>query len=222
MRSLLLAACLLTAARCRGVQEFDASTLWTAVEKDQERDLVVFFATAASSAPLRAHVDTLARKLKLDAPASAFSLGLFDVHLHGWPKGLHVHGAGEGAVILFPAGGREPVRYDFQHDPLSYPLGGDGAAPPEEEVEEVDEDGHAVHKHSHAPAPTVAGTLRWLRRHSSYPSEVPEVGLSEIWEGREDGLFTAVLKGLEALHKRMEALQKENAQLRAELLACKR
>jgi hypothetical protein len=109
------------------------------------------------------------------------------------------------------------VRYDYAHDPLSYPLGGEGAPPPQEVEEEVGDDGHVHHTHKHALAPTVAGTLRWLKRHSSFPSEVPEVGLVEIWEGREDGLFTAVLKGLEALHKRMEALQRENAQLQKEL-----
>ena len=215
----LLSACLLlTTVRC-GVQELDASTLWTAVSSDQERDLIVFFATAASMAALRSHVDALSRKLNV-TQGSAFSLGLFDVHLHGWPQGLHVHDAGEGAVILFPAGGREPVRYDYAHDPLSYPLG-ESAPSPEEEEEVVGADGHARHAHRHAAAPTVAGTLRWLKRHASYPSEVPLVGLSEIWEGREDGLFTAVLKGLEALHKRMEALVKENALLRAELQARK-
>jgi len=218
----LIASALLSKAWC-GVQEFDASTLWTAVEKDQERDLVVFFATAASAALQRAHVDALSRKLNLtQASGAAFALGLFDTHVHGWPSGLHVHDAAEGACILFPAGGREPVRYDYAHDPLSYPLGGEGAPPPQEVEEEVGDDGHVHHTHKHALAPTVAGTLRWLKRHSSFPSEVPEVGLVEIWEGREDGLFTAVLKGLEALHKRMEALQRENAQLQKELAACKR
>ena len=74
----------------------------------------------------------------------------------------------------------------------------------------------------HALAPTLAGTLRWLRSHASYPEEVPTIGVAEIWEGREDGLFSAVLTGLEALHKRMEALQRENAELRGELAACKK
>lgn len=211
-----------TGVRAAAVQEFDTSTLWTTIETDQERDLVVFFSTSTSSAPLRVHVDALSRKLNpSQASGSATRVGLFDVQLHGWPSGLHVHGASEGACILFPAGGREPVRYDYAHDPLSYPLGGEGAPSHDDVEEEVDADGHAHHAHKHALAPTVAGTLRWLKRHSSFPSEVPDVGLSEIWEGQEDGLFSAVLKGLEALHKRMEALQKENAQLRAELLACK-
>ena len=55
---------------------------------------------------------------------------------------------------------------------------------------------------------------------SSFPSDIPLVALSDLWEGREDGLFTAVLSGLEALHKRMSALQAENARLQLELDSC--
>ena len=235
-----------TPTTASSVTELDSSTLWTLISNSPDRDVLIFFVGShAAAAPLRAHTEALARRLGLGA-APAFSLALYDVHLHGWPAGLHVHldADGDSAVILFPAGGREPSVYDFAHDPLSYPLAesqgaadggeqGRGSKGEETEEGEVGAAGehhrshdshhhHHHHGHSHALAPTLAGTLRWLRAHSSYPSEVPQVGLSEIWEGREDGLFTAVLTGLEALHKRMEALQKENAALTAELAACKK
>ena len=63
--------------------------------------------------------------------------------------------------------------------------------------------------------------LRWLKGGaSSFPSDIPLVALADVWEGRESALFQAVLSGLEALHKRMAALQAENARLQAELEQC--
>ena len=253
----LLLLLLLLPRSALAVTELDGTTLWALISDSPEKDVLIFFINSrAAAAPLRAHTEALSRRLGLGAAGGAFSLALYDVPMHGWPSGLHVHmdAEGDSAVILFPAGGREPHRYDFAHDPLSYSPGGGGgsggdgappyahrsgglqlryntAAPPEGDSHAAQGHDHGHdhshghdhgHDHEHALAPTLAGTLRWLRSHASYPEEVPTIGVAEIWEGREDGLFSAVLTGLEALHKRMEALQRENAELRGELKACKK
>ena len=212
--------------------ELDASTLWTRVSKDVDTDLLVYFYLPAQQEHAFSLASLLTKRMHLASNPSTV-LGLYDVGKHGWPSGLHVHThADSGAVILFPAGGREPQAYDFSHDPLSvwppkgapqqeasvHPDGEAGAGEGGGEEEEGHE--HHDHHHPHALGPSANGVLRFLKDHSSFPSEIPVVALSDLWEGREDGLFTAVLSGLDALHKRMAALQAENAQLQKELDKC--
>ena len=223
MRRLLLALCL--AAASASTVELDASTLWASVNAHTDVDLLVFFFTPPQQKPTSALISALSRRMNLAASPST-TLGLYDLALHGWPSGLHVHHAEDGAVILFPAGGREPHAYDWVHDPLSnWPagqaasVGADGSSSAGAAAEGQAE-GEDEHHHAHALSPSANGVLRWLKAHSSFPSDIPIVALSDIWEGREDGLFTAVLSGLEALHKRMAALQAENARLSAELERC--
>ncbi len=233
--------------------ELDASTLWTAVAAAAETDLLVLFYHQPQAKASLALASTLSRRMGLASSPSTI-LALYDLELHGWPSGLHVHHAHSGAVILFPAGGREPHAYDWLHDPLSeWPskeaaaaaaakagVRADGSSAEVEGGEEGaaataaadaaaaaaaagagEEDGGEDHSHLHALAPSANGVLRWLKGGaSSFPSDIPLVALSDLWEGREDGLFSAVLSGLEALHKRMSALQAENARLQLELDSC--
>jgi hypothetical protein len=252
MRSRSLALTLLLAlllalppSRASSTVELDASTLWTAISAAVETDLLVLFHHQPQAQATLALASTLSRRMKLSHTPSTI-LALYDLHLHGWPSGLHVHHSDDGAVILFPAGGREPHAYDWLHDPLSeWPskgaaaaasaeqasvgadgsssgsTGGAAAAAGAEEEEGGEEGGHHHHHHEHALAPSANGVLRWLKGGaSSFPSDIPLVAISDLWEGREDGLFSAVLSGLEALHQRMSALQAENARLQLELDSC--
>ena len=218
---------------CHGLVELDPSTLWSAVShtSDSERDLLVFFFLAPQKRLVDSLSATLTRRMKLEEKGSSTMLGLYDVDLHKWPAGLHVH-AHDGAVILFPAGAREPTVYDWEHDPLSVwderkknakvgASGPEDAAASGENAHEREHEHENEHEHAHAIAPSCNGVLRWLKTHSSFPQEIPEVSLSDVWEGREQGLFQAVLSGLEALHKRMTALQAENIRLEAELARLK-
>ncbi len=224
---LALALCLCAPPALTSTVELDAQTLWKSVSASTEQDLLVLFYTPPQAKMAVGLASTLARRMGLAASPSTI-LGLYDLALHGWPSGLHVHHAEDGAVILFPAGGREPAAYDWLHDPLSvWPpeRGGaasvtpSGEAAPEEGGHEHDHGEH--HHHGHAQAPSANGVLRWLKGGaSSFPSDIPLVALADVWEGRESALFTAVLSGLEALHKRMGALQAENARLQAELEQC--
>ena len=229
---MLMLLALLAAASTRalaGTVELDASTLWASVSAHTDVDLLVFFFTPPQQRPTSALISTLSRRMNLTANPST-TLGMYDLALHGWPSGLHVHHAEDGAVILFPAGGREPHAYDWVHDPLSnWPagqaasVGADGSSSADSAAADAEEgraEGEDEHHHAHALSPSANGVLRWLKAHSSFPSDIPIVALSDVWEGREDGLFSAVLSGLEALHKRMAALQAENTRLSAELERC--
>ena len=236
-RLLAALALLLAPGALSSTVELDAQTLWASVSASTEQDLLVLFYTPPQARMAVGLAATLARRMGLAASPSTI-LGLYDLALHGWPSGLHVHHAEDGAVILFPAGGREPAAYDWVHDPLSvWPEGaaaGGGSrgvqpsgeqeeqgAPGQQQHQQRDEPGHEHHHHGHAQAPSANGVLRWLKGGaSSFPSDIPLVALSDVWEGREDKLFHAVLSGLEALHKRMGALQAENARLQAELEQC--
>ena len=232
-RLLAALALLLAPGALSSTVELDAQTLWASVSASTEQDLLVLFYTPPQARMAVGLAATLARRMGLAASPSTI-LGLYDLALHGWPSGLHVHHAEDGAVILFPAGGREPAAYDWLHDPLSvWPEGGGAAAsvePSGEAAPDGSEEGgrehdhderHHHHHHGHAQAPSANGVLRWLKGGaSSFPSDIPLVALADVWEGREDKLFTAVLSGLEALHKRMAALQAENARLQAELEQC--
>ncbi len=211
--------------------ELDADTLWKRVSADTQTDLLVYFHPAAQRRAAHALAHGLARRMHL-AEGPSTVLGLYDLTLHGgFPSGIHVHAHGdEGAILLFPAGGREPQAYDWTHDPLSeWPRGRAAAAGVQPDGSSSSSggggDGHGDDDHgahAHALAPSGNGVLRFLKKHSSFPSDIPVVALSDLWEGREDDLFTAVATGLDALHKRMEALQAENARLAAELAACAR
>jgi ABC-type Zn2+ transport system substrate-binding protein/surface adhesin len=85
---------------------------------------------------------------------------------------------------------------------------------------------HHDHHHHHDPTArlTSGGLLRFLRQHSTFAAEVPEVSLGERWAGRD--MFRAVAEGLEVIRQQhgelraqVAALQAANARLRDENLA---
>jgi hypothetical protein len=237
--SLLLAA---LCVRVSGVsvRELDAVSFNTVVS-DAETDSIVLFSHTSSPESRKAclaMMDALAARLK-DGSSALYT---FDVHaLGGWPAGLHVHSAhaSEASLLIFPAGGREPARYEFSHDPLSVSAeereahgrerdaaggsgGGGGSGSGGDEHGEHDE--HAGHLH--AVRPSVVGALRWLRRVSSFPATVPEVSLAELYEGREDELFQATASAVDVIRARIlelkaqvSALTKENERLRSRCAA---
>jgi len=84
-------------------------------------------------------------------------------------------------------------------------------------------DHHHEDEHTIVPRLTQYGILRWLKSVTSFPNELPstpEVTLAKKYKGRTDELWTAVLRGLEALHEQMKTLEEENTQLREELKLC--
>lgn len=213
------------------VRELDASSFSTVVSDSETDTLVLFFdaPSADSRAASIAMMDSLAGRLK-DTSTAAYT---YDVkELGGYPAGLHVHSHGsEAELILFPAGGREPTRYSFAHDPLSQtdagaraPRGGSGGA---EDAgaegagaeDEHDEHDHEHDDHAHATRPSVIGALRWLKTASSFPASIPSLGLAELWEGREEDLFKAVASGADVIRARMAALKAENSALKARVHA---
>jgi hypothetical protein len=114
-------------------------------------------------------------------------------HGHGNGDGDSAHVHGDGGMCTHDHGHSHGHDHDHDHD--------------------------HDHGHSHPrPRLTVVGLLTWLRRHTTYPAEVPEVQvrLSDKYQGREEELWTAVGRGLEALREQMEGLRKENERLRRE------
>jgi hypothetical protein len=239
--SLLLAA---LGVRVSGVsvRELDAVS-FNNVVSDAETDSIVLFTHTSSPESRKAclaMMDALAARLK-DGSSALYT---FDVHaLGGWPAGLHVHSAhaSEASLLIFPAGGREPARYEFSHDPLSVTAeereahgrerdaaggggsvgsggggsggGGDGdGSGGDEEHDEHDE--HVGHLH--AARPSVVGALRWLRRVSSFPATVPEVSLAELYEGREDELFQATASAVDVIRARILELKAQVSALTKE------
>lgn len=245
-----------------GVVELDATTFWTFVNGDggtaeaPSQDLLVFFPKTLSQLDFSTSLATsLARRLNLhgDGPSTPIVLGLYDVVKRGGlPSGVHIHTHDSTAmdIILWPAaaGNRDPVKYDWSHDPLSIyatpkseSKGGKTTKGSAEStcdanlgeastpggcsssggagINSDDEDDH--HEHAHALFPSAVGTQRWLKTATSFPGDVPAVSLGELWEGREDDLFQAVAKGMEALQQRLALLVSENARLERELGECR-
>jgi len=219
---LLLACGVLSAPSIPSVRELDAAT-FTKILADPERDHLIFFLRRQPSAkPLTLLADQLSARLKLTA-GSSIQIYVYDSARLGFPAGLHLHADAENdvSVVLFPAGGREPAHYDYSHDPLSpasaegHHHGASASAAPGSSREGEE------HDHHHASRPSLLGVLKWLKSSSTFPSEVPSLTLSELWEGREDGLMDAVLSGLRALDSRLTALKAENQRLQRELSECK-
>ena len=204
------------------VRELDAVSFQTVVS-DAETDSLVLFThttTAESRKACLAMMDALAARLK-DGSSALFT---YDVKsLGGWPAGLHVHSEheSEASLLIFPAGGREPARYEFSHDPLSVSAEEREAHGRERDLNAAvgggDRDGDDEHAgHLHAVRPSVVGALRWLRRVSSFPATIPEVGLAELYEGREDELFQATASAVDVIRARILELKAQVSQLAKE------
>lgn len=161
------------------VRELDEGT-FNALINDAERDALII---VVLDGPSRSRADELLDALYTRlGDSSGITLAVWDSSKGGrgsLPPGvlLHTHSHdGEGdeedvalmEVLLFPAGGREPTRYAFAHDPLCAPI----PVPGEDKVE-----------HVHADAPTVAGMQRWLRGVTTFPSDVPTLTCVGGWCG---------------------------------------
>jgi hypothetical protein len=198
-----LALALCTASAASAVLELDATTFRAALLSESERDLAVLF--VASSDDSRDSVSTwnkVASTLKL-TPASSIVLCIYDVGLHGSPRGLHVH---SDDVFLFPALEKEPLKYEDDHD---------------------HDHGHGHgHGHGRTHALDAGAIMAWLGRHTTFPAEVraphsnPKPTL-EQWRGREAQLFAAVKSGVEALDEQFAELRSQLAEARAALDACR-
>jgi hypothetical protein len=194
--------------------ELDVSTFQN-VLLDSEFDAVILFKYTSHAE--EAHELLKGLSSKIGTGSTRFYL--FDVHLHGWPAGLHIHRGHDGehsALVLFPAGAREPTRYDFSHDPLSRvdcseaeDAADSCAAHAPDEADE--------HQHHHALRPSLKGSLKFLKQHSSFPADIPALTLSEVWEDRENELWQAVGVALDTLKLRLDAVVKENKALKKEL-----
>ena len=193
------------------VNELDASS-FASLLNDAERDHLILVVLSSEGRPRAdAILDGLSVKLRSHA---SITLSVWDSTQGGrgsLPPGVELHSHGDDddthvEVLLFPAGGREPTRYSFAHDPLSEP-------PPK--GSDVDAD-TAEDAHFHALAPSISGVQRWLRGVTTFPSDVPTLTLAEIWAGRESELFSAVGGGLEALRQTLEATKAALAEARAE------
>lgn len=83
---------------------------------------------------------------------------------------------------------------------------------------------HEEHEHAHVyPRLTIRGILRWLKKYTTFPAEIPyinEVSIADKYKDRSEDLWTAVVRGLEALQQQMKELQQENIELREQLLQC--
>lgn len=79
---------------------------------------------------------------------------------------------------------------------------------------EHDAHGHEhEHEHEHEGARlTVLGLQLWLRKHTTFPAEVPDVKLEERWAGREAELAAAVSNGAQAL---LAVLRERSSQVQA-------
>lgn len=77
---------------------------------------------------------------------------------------------------------------------------------------------HRHHSQEEAEAEaelSVPALLQWLKRSSTFPSEIPEVTVAEKWRGKS--LFKAVQSGLEAIEMQMQELKRENSALKREV-----
>jgi hypothetical protein len=76
---------------------------------------------------------------------------------------------------------------------------------------------HGGHDHGHNhPQPVLSdlGVLEFLRKHSTFPKEIPAISLADKWRGRD--LFSALAEGLDTVRQQMAELQRDNERLRAE------
>jgi hypothetical protein len=190
-----LALALCTASAASAVLELDATTFRAALLSESERDLAVLFvASSDDSSDSISTWDKVASTLKLTS-ASSIVLCIYDVGLHGSPRGLHVH---SDDVFLFPALEKEPLKY------------------------EVDHEDHHGHTHALDAGAIMVWLVSHTTFPAEVraPHSNPKPTL-EQWRGREAQLFAAVKSGVEALDEQFAELRSQLAEARAALDACR-
>ena len=201
------------------LRELDATSLFAVIGDDQQ-DHLVLFAKAEHGDAARL-IEGAAEALHTTS-SSSLSLSLYRVDLHGMPAGVHLHSLP--AIVLFPAGAREPVLFEGRHPSghsHAHGHGHHGAADHDHSTcsghhDHVDDDEPTTYAHDE-----VATLLQWAHESATFSAEIPAQPDAQ-WVGREDGVVRAIADGLGVLQRRLAQLAAENAELRAALSKCER
>jgi len=223
------------------VVELDGVTFYAAL-RDEARDLfVAFYRGADGRAAAEPPLNEAGRRIADADAGDAVRLALYDVGAWGVPAGMHL--ASTPHCILFPAGGRDPVMYDWRDDArwgepalasddkaagdaTAAAAGGDGThthadgstCSGHHHAHDGDDHDHDHHHHHHDAPPlrmTAAGVLAFLRTGATYGREVPAPTLADRWRGKD--LFGALADGLAAVRAQAVERDAEVASLRAEV-----
>jgi hypothetical protein len=126
------AACLAGASahKAAPVRELDYESFQAIVRQEDVDTLVMFLEdNHPQDVAAAAALDTAAARLTAASPAGTAPAGVllasYSISLHPVPSGVHFHHTP--FIVLFPAGGREPITYEWQEDPLSLQNSNGGA-----------------------------------------------------------------------------------------------
>ena len=221
MRTALCLASVAIVASSKYVQELHADSFFELI-RDQEHDHVVYFADSLENnnegADVALSLVTSASDILHSSP-SEVSISLYDLGAHGAPAGLHLHSLP--AIVLFPAGGREPILFEGAHSHH------DGHGHDHHDHGDHSTCSDAAHHHDHdfdrgsvSLNDRVIDFLRWLSEHATFGKEIP-VFPDAKWHGREDAVISAITNGLGVLQRRIKELTAKNEELSQALSACR-
>jgi hypothetical protein len=119
-----------SARKAAPVRELDYESFQAIVRQEDVDTLVMFLEdNHPQDVAAAAALDTAAARLTAASPAGSAPAGVllasYSISLHPVPSGVHFHHTP--FIVLFPAGGREPVTYEWQEDPLSLQNSNGGA-----------------------------------------------------------------------------------------------
>ena len=215
------------------VIELDLITFRNLLLKDQDRDSLVFFYHTNGAEEANDMALQISSFLQIDA-SSTIRVAVLDYSTHGVPLGLHLH-APETSLFLFPALNREPIVYNthenhhhkLDHDNNhNHDHSEDSCKNQNDENHEHhhnhDHDHNHDHEHEHEHSSfSLIDVIDFLKKHSTFPAEIPSLSISTRWKGRTNELFEAVSNGMIALKEQMNELQTELKRVQNELKLCK-
>jgi hypothetical protein len=209
------------------VIELDLITFRNLLLKDQDRDSLVFFYHSNGAEEANDMALQISSFLQIDA-SSSIRVAVLDYSTHGVPLGLHLH-APETSLFLFPALNREPIVYkthenhhhkhdhDYNHN---HDHSEDSCYNQNDENHEHHHNHDHDHDHEHSSF-SLIDVIDFLKKHTTFPAEVPSLSISTRWKGRTNELFEAVSNGMIALKEQMDELQNELTRVQKELKLCK-
>jgi hypothetical protein len=213
------------------VIELDLITFRNLLLKDQDRDSLVFFYHTNGAEEANDMALQISSFLQIDA-SSSIRVAVLDYSTHGVPLGLHLH-APKTSFFLFPALNREPIVYNTQenhhhkHDHdynHNHDHSEDSCKNQNDENHEHhhnhDHDHDHDHEHEHSSF-SLIDVIDFLKKHSTFPAEIPSLSISTRWKGRTNELFEAVSNGMIALKEQMNELQNELTRVQNELKLCR-